>query len=346
MSRRGERGRWIAGYAATCLASLAVGCGDGPIGPTPTNPPTVSCPADVTLAGVTGGAQTVTFPQPTTTGGAAPVNVVCAPASGALFNVGTTAVACTATDAMARQAQCAFAVTLTPVLLSVTRFVAFGDSLTEGENGRLRVFGPGFLDIPNAYPTKLQLLLKAEYSGQNLIVSDRGKSGRAVEDGVIDLPGVLAGERGDVVLLLDGYNNLLNGCPASDPGTTGCAPAIDVVVEGLREYIHIAKKVEFGIKYIFVSTLTPPGPFVGGQNDRRIASQAIAQTNAKLSAMVRSEGVTLVDPYPLFLGHESEYVDQDGLHLRPPGYQVLAETFFGAIKSTVPPAPAFGVRAP
>ena len=52
--------------------------------------------------------------------------------------------------------------------------------------------------------------------------------------------------------------------------------------------------------------------------------------------MVTSEAATLVDSYPLFIGHEAEYISIDGLHLLPDGYQAIADAFFAAIKSTVP----------
>ena len=55
---------------------------------------------------------------------------------------------------------------------------------------------------------------------------------------------------------------------------------------------------------------------------------------------MRGEGVALVDPYPVFVGDEAEYIDQDGLHLRPAGNQALAETFFGAIKNAISSTPA------
>jgi len=58
--------------------------------------------------------------------------------------------------------------------------------------------------------------------------------------------------------------------------------------------------------------------------------------------MARAEGAILVDPYPVFVGHESEYVADDGLHLRRAGYQALADTFFAAIRNTVTSTPGFG----
>src|SRR3954465_11542966 len=135
--------------------------------PTP-GVPTIACPANITTRGASGSGQPVTYPPATVTGGATPVTVTCTPASGSSFNVGMTAVACAAVDAAAQQAQCSFTVTLTPLVLSVTKFLAFGDSLTIGENGRTGLRGERIVDGPNAYPTKLQSVLNLEYPGQEI----------------------------------------------------------------------------------------------------------------------------------------------------------------------------------
>ena len=109
---------------------------------------------------------------------------------------------------------------------------------------------------------------------------------------------------------------------------------------GIRDCIRRSK--DFSVSYIFVSTLTPQGPVLpGAARDRRISNDAIVQANARIRQVVAAEGATLVDTYPLFLGHEAEYVDTDGLHLRPAGYQALADSFFAAIKATVPANPLF-----
>jgi lysophospholipase L1-like esterase len=326
---------------AAALAALLSGCGS-PNEPTPQpGAPTIACPANVTVRGVPGGIQAVTYPAPTVTGGAPPVTTTCTPASGASFSVGSTAVACTAVDASARQAQCSFSVTLTALVLSVTKYVAFGDSLTEGENGRFAVLGLGFIDPTATYPVKLQALLNTEYPGQSITVPNRGKSGEPIEDGLARLPGVLSQEHPGALLLLDGYNNLLGSCRPGSSGTAACAQAITDVAFGIRDMIKIGRRTEYGVKYIFVSTLTPPGLYRGG-NDRRIAGDAIVEANRQISGMVRAEGATLVDTYPTFIGHEAEYVDQDGLHLQPAGYQALAESFFAGIKNTVTSTPGFG----
>jgi lysophospholipase L1-like esterase len=322
------------------LGGLLLGGCDSPVKPTP-DAPTIACPANVTVRGVPGGTQPVTYPAPVVTGGAAPVNVTCTPGSGAPFTVGTTAVACNAVDATSRQAQCSFTVTLTARLLSVTKFVAFGDSFTEGEDGRTATLSWGVIDPTGTYPVLLQTLLNNEYPGQSILVLNRGRSGEFVDEGRQRLPSVLASDRPGALLLLEGYNDLLASCRPQDAASAQCADTTTDVVAGMRKMIQTAKTPSYGITYVFVSTLTPPGPYVSGK-DHRIAGTAIVQTNTKLTSMVRGEGAILVDPYPVFIGHESEYVADDGLHLRRAGYQALADTFFAAIKNTVTSTPGFG----
>jgi lysophospholipase L1-like esterase len=333
-------------WTVAAVACFVAACGS-PMGPGPSSgAPVITCPANLTVHGVSGSGQTVTYPPATATGGSAPVTVTCSPGSGGSFNVGTTAVSCAAVDASARQAQCSFTVTLTPMLLSVTQYLAFGDSLTEGQNGRPGLLGERFIDVPNAYPTKLQSMLNVEYPGQGIVVPNYGKGGEPVGDSAnTRLEDALSKDKPGAVLLLDGYNNLLFPCAAGLQNTDACSQAIVDVAFGVRDLIRVAKRTEYGVRYIFVSTMTPPGPFLGVPPDRRIANDAIMSANAKIVNMVRAEGVTLVDTYPTFIGHESEYVDQDGLHLRPAGYQALANSFFSAIKSTVTSTPGFGPRS-
>jgi lysophospholipase L1-like esterase len=244
-------------------------------------------------------------------------------------------------DAASRQAQCSFTVTLTPMLVSVTKYVAFGDSLTEGENGRAAILGLGFIDPTATYPVKLQSSLNLEYPGQSITVPNLGISGEPIAKGVERLPVVLAQEHPGALLLLDGYNNLLASCGPGAANTAACKQATSDVVVGIRDMIRVARRPEYGVKYIFVSTMTPPGQFKGGPRDRRIDNDAITRTNGEISAMVRSEGATLVDTYPRFIGHEEDYIDQDGLHLSPAGYQALADSFFAVIKTTVTTTPGF-----
>ena len=317
---------------------VGLGCGaknNGPSGPTPQPAaPAIACPVDLTVREVATSIQSITYTAPTITGGASPVTVNCSPASGSDFRLGTTPVACSATDAQARAATCSFNVTLTGFALGAVKFGAFGDSLTEGETGRPNIVLP-FLDVPNAYPTRLQAALEDAYPGQGIVVINRGRSLDSVETTESKLRQFLPGDRPDAVLLLTGYNNLTGSCGPGRGGSGECEDAIDRLADGLRACLRRIPEANAGVRFAFLSNLTPPGP--AGSN--RIDGRAITHINDRIRQVAGAEGAVLVDAYAAFVGHETEFVNVDGLHLRPAGYQALADAFFAAIKSTIPRTP-------
>ena len=79
-----------------------------------TQPPTVTCPANITTSTDPNlCSAVVTYATPTGSDSCpGTVTVVCAPGSGSAFPKGTTTVTCTATDASSNQASCAFTVTV------------------------------------------------------------------------------------------------------------------------------------------------------------------------------------------------------------------------------------------
>ena len=310
--------RFVLGVFAACTL-LAAACGDGPITPTPSEP-RLTCPPALNLTGVLGGAQNVTYAPPLTTGGAAPVITTCTPASGTSFPIGISTVTCTATDARNRQAGCIFTVTLNAISLPITRFLAFGDSVTAGEDGRTLQLRPTFIDPVRAYPAVLQALLIADFPQQSPSVLNRGRGGEFATAGVPRLLEELRAQRPEGLLLLEGYNDLLN------LGRSG----VDQVVEALRTDIRNART--FGVRYVFLSTLTPSRRATGPVN-RAIDSRAIQDVNARLTVMAAAENALLVNAYDAFLGREAELIGDDGLHLTAAGNQRLAQLFYTRIRS-------------
>jgi uncharacterized repeat protein (TIGR01451 family) len=78
-----------------------------------TTPPTISCPANITVGNDPGQCSAVvTFATPAATDGCGVASVVCSPASGSTFARGTTPVTCTATDTNGNTASCTFSVTV------------------------------------------------------------------------------------------------------------------------------------------------------------------------------------------------------------------------------------------
>lgn len=339
-------------HRAVVVAVAAIGalaCGSHPptpIAPTPLPgpPPQLLCPSDLGVT-IHGSAQAVTFAPPTVTGGTAPVSVTCSPASGASFPLGSTPVSCVAIDAAGASASCAFTVHVTGVQLGVKKFEAIGDSLTEGENG---IPQARFTDEPNSYPTKLSLHLEADFPGQGIVVFNRGLGGQRFDGplGTLELlPGYLATDTPDAVLVVGGYNHLVVPCHfgtrADDPD---CAIAVEHAEDALRDVIRFAKTWP-GVRYVFVSTLTPPGPIAADAAiDRRIDPSAIADMNERVRFSTALEGGILVDTFAAFVGHEAEYVSVDGLHLRPAGYQTIADLFYARILAIVPQSGALRLR--
>lgn len=331
--------RLTTSHLALAALILTAGCGGGnkgggPTQPTSSPPPTITCPSDVTIREVRTALQPVTYSTPTTSGGSTPVTVTCNPASGSDFKLGTTPVSCSVTDSQARSASCSFNVTLTGFTLGATRFDAFGDSITEGEVGRPNISFP-FLDPPNAYPTRLQAAFDDFYPDQGIVVVNRGLSGDSVEGTEEKIRRFLPIDKPDAVLLLTGYNNLTLACGAGRSGSDECRDAIDKVAFGLRDCLRRVPEANAGVRFTFLSNLTPPG--ATGSN--RIDRDAIVRLNDRIRQLSSAQGAVYVDAYAAFVGHEAEYVNVDGLHLRPAGYQALADTFFAAIRNTIPQTP-------
>ena len=87
--------------ALAFAVGLSAACGnDTPTAPTPPaiQPFTMQCPADVLGQSSSGTPVAIQVPAPTTTGGVFPVTVSCSPA-GTPFPIGTTRIACSASDA-------------------------------------------------------------------------------------------------------------------------------------------------------------------------------------------------------------------------------------------------------
>src|SRR6185295_3655384 len=236
------RGRRLA--IVILCASTFVRCSDNPMAPSPPPAIALSCPAPTTVASATGLPVVVPFTTPTATGGTAPITTTCAPASGVTYPIGSTTVTCTAQDAKRQTATCSFRVTVTaPPRLSVTRYIAFGDSITEGFP---HTIAPALLDpAPDgSYPAVLQALLRARYTAQTVSILDEGIGGELVATGVARLPGVLTADAAGALLMMEGANDL------NQYGRLG----VDALVAGLRQMVRSARARSMPV---FVGTLLP-----------------------------------------------------------------------------------------
>ncbi len=250
----------------------------------------------------------VHWDAPAPAGGRQPVNVRCEPASGSIFAVGESTVRCSATDAEMRQASCTFGVSVTiSSPLGRTRFVAYGDSITQGQ---VRSVGFAAVIEPlESYPYKLEQILRSRYPAQDVIVVNAGFGGEVPAEGAARLPGVLDAEHPDVLLLQEGTNGL----------TTARVTSYG---NHLRTMVSVARQRNIDV---IIATLLPVGP--PHTDSRPTKRDAIIQLNRRIEAIAAEFGVgPALDLYSAFEDNPG-LLDFDGLHPTRAGYTRIAELF-------------------
>jgi lysophospholipase L1-like esterase len=266
-----------------------------------------------------GSAVPVMFTVPAAAGGQAPVPVTCTAQPGAPFPVGSSIVTCTATDSLSRQASCNFNVTVTVTpRISKMKYLAFGDSITYGR------CGPKPNECP-PYSVQFEALLRERYTAQSFVVTNSGLPGERATLGQDRLPTELSITNPEVLLLMEGTNDML------------ATPYDDFVSVGaLEDMINLARSR--GVTAIFVATIPPIRP--GGDND--YAVDRIVPFNARLRDMVARKGAHLVDVYAALNSDLARFYPVDDLHPNGEGLKVIGETFYAAVRAALDTTPTGG----
>jgi lysophospholipase L1-like esterase len=291
---------------------------------------TITCPQPVALTSPLGQPIPVAYPEAIGASGAPPVTVSCTPASATVFPIGATTVTCTATDSRQRTASCQFGVTVTmPPRIAVTRFVAFGDSITAGEigdpvNPTLSFYSPG-----QAYPADLQQVLTARYTLQRVTVGNQGSPGERAVEGATRFRSATPASLFDVVLLMEGSNDIATNDTRTIAPAAGALQQMirDAKARGLRPYL---------------ATIPPMDPSRCVPICRGRFYQLVAPMNDAIRAVASTENVPLVDVNAALSTDVQQYIGADGLHPTLTGAEKIAETFFDAIKQTLETPATFG----
>ena len=315
---------------ALCLVS---GCEPSPSSPNPPGPPTgpsLVCPVDVSVPSESGSPLPVSYPLPIPSTTHPPVSVSCAPIPDSLFAVGVNPVTCTAVDTVGN-ASCSFRVNVMRPERQpkYTRFLAFGDSYTEGF---LRdppdfetAFRPLYVSPTQNYPFYLEQMLRQRYGRDDIVVINEGLGGETVLAGQDRIVSALNRTQPQVLLLWEGYNRLLS-IPLEDART-----ALRAIVRSAQ-----VRGVEVAIATLFhVSAAHEAGH--PGTNER------ISDLNDRIRGLAASLGLGGVVDLEQAFGHDESLLGSDGFHPTPGGYRLVAETFRDHIIQRFenrPPAPA------
>jgi|TARA_B100000315_G_scaffold241890_1_gene263212 lysophospholipase L1-like esterase len=326
-------GEWCRSFSAWPLVVAAVGTvgiagcsgSKSPAAPSALPPAAAIArllyPLTVEAESLDGAPVEVAYSEPTVDTNGTPVNAVCQPKPGAMFAVGTTSVTCVRPESVG--SRCSFSVVLdepapppppppTGPMLGVTRIMAFGDSITKGTLSAAFSGSHGL----TAYPTQLQAMLRLKYPGQEIEIINEGKAGENTRSGVLRIQSRLDQHDPELVLLLEGINNLR-------PQPEGAAITIfpDEAGDDLK---RMSRAVLDSGADLILSTILP---VTQAQEDKRPGKQqSINQLNTEIRRLAASLDVPLVDMFTPFKQDQS-LLGSDGRHPTIEGYGVMAEVW-------------------
>lgn len=208
-----------------------------------------------------------------------------------------------------------------------TTFLAFGDSITCGVPGTFSQNDIAF-DAPldsscfyTGYPGTLRTLLGQASPTQTFTVWNEGRPGEEATLAYSRFSSNMAARRPQVVLLLEGINDLNND------------KSIGSTVGALQQMVELARAYN---ATVFVGTMFQTcytvNPFTGRVRTNSV-DRIVSFNNAVRSMVAGRLNVYLADIYAAFgtnnCGVEKgiNLVGDDGLHPSPSGYSTIATTF-------------------
>ena len=140
-------------------------------------------------------------------------------------------------------------------------------------------------------------------------------------DGLTWIPEAITATNPEVLLLLDGANDLL-GNPSS--ATTV------YIASKLRDMVRTAKARQPALQ-VFLATF-PPQTLGTIPDDRGAGRDFVPELNQRIAAVASSEGATLVDLYAAFPPDSKPYIGVDGLHPTELGFTLIAHAFAAVVQ--------------
>jgi lysophospholipase L1-like esterase len=204
-----------------------------------------------------------------------------------------------------------------PGALGATKFLAFGDSITYGTLASPD--GHFLFDTPfQAYGLRLELALNQYHAPQRFTVVNAGLPGEWAADGALRIQGQITTHRPQVLLLLEGINDIGGG----GQSVTQAAASVGRIINTAR----------LNNVVVLVATMFQTYPREGSDN----AGPLVPAFNTEIRRLATGrQNVYLVDLYAAF-GNTRSLIGGDGLHPTEAGYELMATTFLTAIEQAFP----------
>ena len=206
-----------------------------------------------------------------------------------------------------------------PRALGVTRYLAFGDSITWGA---FSAWEGRFLAAANGgYPERLQARLTTFHSPQQFLVFNEGLPGEFAVNALPRFRSLLASRQPQAVLLLEGINDLGNDLTPSR-AATGVFQMVDAATA-------MGIPVVVATMYQTYAETDPDGHY------RPNGAGVVPVFNAELRRLALGRlNVHLLDLEPIM--RSRSMVGADGIHLTDEGFEVMATAFLQRIEAAFP----------
>jgi lysophospholipase L1-like esterase len=204
--------------------------------------------------------------------------------------------------------------------------MAFGDSITAGEvtvpvsraDQDVR-FTPTVIVPSASYPSVLAELLRMNYPKQAeaIEVFNEGRPSETVIKAMPRFLEAFEARHPDVVLLMDGYNDVCCGGPSA--GQIAAGAVAEIAAEARRRGARV-----------FVANLAPFKP-----GFRAGSAEALAAFNESIPTYTAIGHDVLVDVFSQLQAEIERNIGVDGLHPTEVGYRRIAQAFYFAIRATL-----------
>lgn len=207
-----------------------------------------------------------------------------------------------------------------PRALGVTRYLAFGDSITWGA---MSAWNASFIFAAanGGYPERLQAGLNAFHGPQQFVVFNEGLPGELALNGLSRFRSLLTSRRPEAVLLLEGINDISNDFAPSRVATSLFQMVDAATTQGIPVII--------GTMYQTYAETDPDGHY------RPNGAGLVPVLNSEIRRLAQGRvNVHVLDLEPLM--RDRSLVGADGIHLTDAGHEALASAFMQRVESAFP----------